>query len=178
MKRVASTKRGRKKPPMAAKAAMIKSSTPGISDKKAIIKAGYSPRTNAGKVKATLSYQSAIQSVDQQRRVIQQQVGKRFSDIVQRLDDMSTNSAYKDFKSKARDAKGKEQADLLDQAHDEYMPPGERVRATKEIISILGYNAPTDINISSQSLFMEFTGLSSDDLRAVQSYYNNRKGAE
>jgi hypothetical protein len=112
--------------------------------------AGYATGSNTTTIENTLAVQAASQSVAQYREQLRGCPEASLGAMVVELLGLIT----------ATDGKGK---DKRHRASDR-----DRIAAVKQVSSMLGYEAPDEVHVSSQSLIVELSGFSSDQLAAMK----------
>jgi hypothetical protein len=130
--------------------ATIRYGNPGMSKKDCAVAAGYSPKTSTQYVDKSKGVRAAIATVEQQRELIRSSAGFTLEDIAKRVKGRATNDD---------------------------VPFGVQTDNDKILISILGYNAPEEININQKALFMEFKDLSAVELRGLLGRYGEGEGS-
>jgi hypothetical protein len=128
----------------AIKYATLKYSNPEMSKAKRAVAAGYSPKTSTQYVDKSKGVRCAIATIEQQRESIRNSSGFTLGDIAERVKSRATNNE---------------------------VPFGVQTDNDKILISMLGYNAPEEININQKALFMEFKDLSAVELRGLLGRY-------
>ncbi len=113
----------------------------GVSKSQAVEQAGYSPTAGSGAIERIPAVKNAMQTVDQQRERLQQHPDFSFHGIAHRLKNRATN----------KKVNAKVQTDN-----------------DKALISIMGYNAPAQVNVRSTGLLLEFSDLSAADLVSIR----------
>jgi hypothetical protein len=113
--------------------------------------AGFSENYHTGKLEASKAYKRAIKSIEEEREELRHKAGFRLSDVATRAKEIATakvvtEEGQKEYAECARD----------------------RLAADKQLISLLNYEPTKQVQVSHKGLFLEFTGLSSDDLRFLQ----------
>jgi hypothetical protein len=130
----------------AQKFAKIRIENPSLNKKQALVAAGYTPDTNPKTVENTKSYRVAVQSLQNQRQGLQETQGLTFTDSA---------TFYRDL------------------SQDEANDPADRIRARKQLDTILGYEAPKEVNIRKIGLLLELKDLTTADLQSLAGMGSN-----